>query len=333
MRKATLKTGVYMEAVPLEFLQTVVFLCVDEETESGLQRKPKATGFFVRVPIENMTDSLDYVVTARHCVDEARQYGKIYIRMNCNTGRFTEIPTDVKDWLIHDSADVATIPLLPTVLPPGVQLEQISLKLADFVGNSPDYMYVGETQFGKVEIQPRVGHQVYFMGLFTQHYGQERNLPIARFGNISRMPGNVILVGADKTESEVIAYLVEFHSIGGHSGSPVFFMYPIMVRDQRLLKLTEDKSELNVCADVILAWVSGFMGLVSGHYDIEQEARKSGDILGEIQVKMNSGIAIVTPAEAVSQLLLREDLKEYRLKLGKIVESKRAKPKLDSAKP
>lgn len=65
-----------MVAVPNQFIRTVVFLCT-EETDGATQKTvPRATGFFVRV------NDIDYVVTARHCVEEAFAYEYIYIRIN-----------------------------------------------------------------------------------------------------------------------------------------------------------------------------------------------------------------------------------------------------------
>ena len=204
-----------MEAVPEEYLKTVVFLCVDEQTANGTHLVPKATGFFVRVTLEGSnSDALDYVVTARHCIEEARPYGHIYIRENLKKGSFLNLKTKVEDWFLHDNADVAAIPVLRSALPPNIQstdTDQVSLKVSDFVGGSPDYKYVGETRFGSVEIQPRVGHQVYFLGLFTEHYGTERNLPIARFGHISRMP-DWLDIEMNNTHLRIMGYLAEFYS-------------------------------------------------------------------------------------------------------------------------
>jgi hypothetical protein len=323
-----------MEAIPDESLRVVVFLCVDEPRESGVVRVPKATGLFVKVPGQNSPNNdVDYVVTARHCIDEARQFKHIYIRVNRKNDKFIEFPTNVEDWYSHDNADVAAIPILRHSLPKGMQpedLECTAVLISSFVGGSPNYEIVLGTQYDNKVIQPRIGHQVYLLGLFTEHYGIERNLPIARFGHISRMP-ELVHVKINNTNIELMAYLIEFHSLGGHSGSPVFFLYPMLIEDQRTLQF-EDGKKLAIPVAVNFVWHTGFLGLVSGHYDIEQEAQKTGDILGEIQVGLNSGIAFVTPAEAVTQLLMREDLKEYRNNLGKMAETKRPKPILDVAK-
>jgi hypothetical protein len=104
---------------------------------------------------------------------------------------------------------VAAIPIVRDKLPEDVQpneLDIISLKFGDFVGGAPDYKMIVTQHEKQLEIQPRVGHQVYFLGLFTEHYGQERNLPIARFGNISRMP-NYVTIETLGTKTSVIAYI------------------------------------------------------------------------------------------------------------------------------
>ena len=324
----------YMEAIPEGYMKTVVFLCVDEPINGGTKRVPKATGFLAHVPVEDSTDlGVDYLVTAGHCINEARQYGVVHIRVNRKAGKFIEFPTKVDDWYIHDSADVAAIPCLPSALPSGIQskdLDTNSLDINAFVGGAPSYKKIVIRYRNEHEIRPRVGHGVYFVGLFTEHYGEECNLPIARFGNISRMP-SLITVESHGIRSSIIAYLVEFHSWGGHSGSPVFYLIPTTVEHHIPLSLTNGSS-LSLPQRIDLSWETGFMGLISGHYPIVEKAQKRGDILGDIRVELNSGIATVTPAIAVTELLMREDFVEYRKEIKGIAESKRPFPTLDIAK-
>ena len=54
------------------------------------------------------------------------------------------------------------------------------------------------------------------------------------------------------------------------------------------------------------------MGVVPGRFDISRSAETIGDVQGDIQTKMNSGIAMVTPAAAVTNLLMREDVVDHR---------------------
>ena len=324
----------YMEAIPEDYLKAVAFLCVDESINGGTKRIPKATGFFVRVPVEDSIDiSIDYLVTAGHCINEARQYGVLYIRVNRKVGKFIEFPTKIDDWYVHDRADVAAIPILRDALPAGIQstdLDLTSLDINAFVGGAPSYKKIVIRYGNEHEIRPRVGHGVYFVGLFTEHYGEERNLPIARFGNISGMP-ELITGESHDIKSAIIAYLIEFHSWGGHSGSPVFYLIPTTVEHHVAVSSANGKI-VGVPQRIDLSWETGFMGLISGHYPIVEKAQTTGDILGEIQVKLNSGIATVTPAIAVTELLMREDFVEYRKEIKGIAEAKRPVPTLDIAK-
>jgi hypothetical protein len=312
----------YMEAIPNNHMKTVVFLCVDESIMGSTKRIPKATGFFVRVPIEGSNDLyVDYIVTARHCIEEARQYGVVYVRGNRKLGGFIEFPTKVDDWYIHDNADVAIINILWNMLPKDTQpqdLDLVSIPHNSFVGGSPDYKIFVPTVSGEQEVQPRVGHQVYMIGLFTEHYGKERNLPIARFGHIARMPDSLDICVHD-THLSIVAYLIEFYSWGGHSGSPVFFMIPVVEQDAMGGMLMR----------VHLSWKTGLLGLVSGHYEIKKDAETTGGY-GEVQFALNSGIAYVTPAEAITQLLIMEDLVKKRNELKSLVDSHKPLTTLDT---
>ena len=305
-----------MVAVPDDYLRAVVFLCIDEPNESGVPRRiPKATGFFVRVRLteqpvtEQPAPTVDYLVTARHCVEEAMRYEHLWVRWNLKAGGFIEVSTNCTDWITSNDSDVAAILMLSSILPDGVSVsdcDTTSLSMTEFVGPDPDYKYVGGSEFGPIEVQPRVGNEAYFLGLFTQQYGEERNLPIARFGHISRMPSVVEMKGPGDTRFKSVAYLMEFQSWGGNSGSRVFFLHPMIVEDQDIV------SGHDVTTGVNQIHVSGFMGLVNAHFEIPKVADTEEDGLGEIQTALNSGIAMVTPADAVRQLLMREDVVEHR---------------------
>jgi hypothetical protein len=152
-----------------------------------------------------------------------------------------------------------------------------------------------------------VGHEVFFTGLFGQHAGRLRNLPIARFGNISRLPGEPIAIRrlGNSTE-EIEGYLVEATSWGGHSGSPAFWLYPVsMVWFAPSSDRPDSQIPVSSPGQII-----GLMGLVSAHFDIPREATTKGDILGRIVTSINSGIAVVTPAHFIRQLIDSEPVRD-----------------------
>jgi hypothetical protein len=140
------------------------------------------------------------------------------------------------------------------------------------------------------------------------------------------------------SRSVAVAYLVEFRSFGGQSGSPVMVRRRVFNLIQvQVNAISADAGGAEAGQETISvqnpdAEVFGFLGLVSGHFDIEQQAQTTGDILGSITTAINSGIAIVTPAEAVRELLLREDVVEDRQQVyddaarASVQEAERATP-------
>lgn len=116
---------------------------------------------------------------------------------------------------------------------------------------------------------------------------------------LERNPGN------PPTMFQGRAYLAECLSWGGHSGSPAFCLFP--VGGTSVITLPGG-SPLPIS---LLGNIYAFMGLVSHHYDILREAETLG-VIGSIKNRLNSGIAVITPAEEIIALLNREDLAEER---------------------
>jgi hypothetical protein len=261
----------------------------------------------IMVPYEgNRAKFAMYMVTARHCIEE--QQGTIFIRINTNyrgDQGFVDVPTKKDDWIVHDQADVAVIFFKPPVGPSGS-------RTFEFQGNLDiDKLIDGDSCFRgdplpaaarRQGVQVAVGDDVFFTGLFVQHAGTEQNLPIARFGAIARMPAEPISFKTHRGSLRVAihAYLVEAHSWGGHSGSPAFWSFFHALVENNILKPI---------------WLVGLLGLVSAHFDIPQETERSGELHnleGDVKVAINSGIAVVTPASAIKELLMREVVVEDR---------------------
>jgi hypothetical protein len=64
-----------------------------------------------------------------------------------------------------------------------------------------------------------LGDDLFVAGLFYLHTGATRNIPIVRMANVAALRGEPVL---NRDGHLMDAYLVESHSIGGLSGSPVF---------------------------------------------------------------------------------------------------------------
>lgn len=301
-------------------LGIVIFICVEERLPSGDSRRvPRATAFLTVIKGEPFWTG--YVVTAAHVLEGIGNRA-FYLRFNTQAG-FDDVETSRYEWFIHDYADVA----LARVQWSTYALQSIHPE--QFIGADYDLRVQEMRDAGLIQlpglfsgstIQIETGNDVSIIGLFAQHYGRSKSLPVARAGTIARMPSEPVeYVHPGGTHSKATAYLVEFRSWGGQSGSPVlvhrklFNLVPVQTSSLPGDTDAEGFGSGTIWVQSPETEVFGLLGLVSGHFDIEQEAQTSGDIFGSITTAINSGIAIVTPADAVRDLLWRDDVVEDRL--------------------
>jgi hypothetical protein len=141
--------------------------------------------------------------------------------------------------------------------------------------------------------RPGLGDEVATVGLYSSHYGQDRNVPVVRIGNIARLPGEPVL----SKRGYVKAFLIETKSILGLSGSPVYVNVPHIT-------LSASGSIRTLHGDGLDAFPIGMMlgyHVVSTLEDqipvpsTEGETAKSETSLDE----RNTGFAVVVPIEAI----------------------------------
>ena len=149
------------------------------------------------------------------------------------------------------------------------------------------------------------GDEVFLTGLFSNHSGQQRNIPIIRIGNIACMPEEPVQT---KALGAIDAYLVEARSIGGLSGSPVFVHLSGVRKGS--LKLGQEP----------IYW----LGLMHGHFDLERldMDEVESDIL--MDLKVNMGIAIVVPVSKVLEVLNQEEFTKAREKHDEVLRFQKA---------
>jgi hypothetical protein len=263
--------------VPDEVLQCVCFICV----KSGDVYRYGGTGFFVSVPSEMYPKArYVYLITAKHCIEKAQQYGNLYLRLNKVDGKADMVKVEAK-WLYSDreASDVAVLrfPSLRHVF----QYKHIA-----------EDMFATEERIEKQGIG--VGDDLVITGLFTERYGNQRNIPIVRSGVIAAMPDEP-LEDID-TGLEYNAYLAEVRSIGGLSGSPVF----VFLGPARSLK-----GKITISQKIYL------LGLVRGHWDIRHRGQPLGFTEDELQA-VNMGIAIITPFQDALEIINGEELVRER---------------------
>src|SRR5215204_2658959 len=73
--------------IPDTLLKCVCFLCVEGRDSQGVRWRYGGTGFFLVVMSDVIPDQGSvYLVTAKHCVERAQQYGALYLRLNTVDG-------------------------------------------------------------------------------------------------------------------------------------------------------------------------------------------------------------------------------------------------------
>jgi len=261
-----------------QFRRCVAFICVDiaDEETGEIKRVPAGTAFFVGMHLVGDRAAL-YLVTARHVVEAARGHGAVYVRANREQGGYTDSEIDPDVFRMHPIADVAAAAVDTT---DGV----------DFIFIQDSYLMTDELCESEAVSE---GDELFFVGLFPKVPGTARSQPIVRFGRISLMPQEPLLLQmhyGSAERSACDAYLAESHSWGGYSGAPAFVVFSPLRRPG-----------FNPSQPFAL------LGLVHGHYEIEQDVDFLGDALVTGKVPVNAGLSVVMPAQRITEVLMDDE--------------------------
>lgn len=264
--------------IPPELKNNVVFLGVMD----GDTYLPKATGFIVGTHMKYGT--VLQLVTAEHVVVGLRNKGHEQVYLRTHLPNLDPQPISLLDnWYFHpdaerNPADVAVCPI-------------------SFRGFGDDEVVVldPEAFVTPKNIESRewgVGDEIVVVGLFRNHYGRRKNIPLVRIGSLAALPDEPV-----KTRWGFIeAYLVELHSIGGLSGSPVYIHHPPFRIDK------DGKPQVITGARLNL------LGLMQGHFDIptlnEDSVVEDDNEGGSI----NTGVGVVVPAHKILETINHPDL-------------------------
>ena len=268
--------------VPEPVRKCVLFVLYNDKDG---KKQVAGTAFMVGIKDKEFGLAFGYCVTALHVLakiyrDSADK--NIILRVNLKDGGFEERVIPYDEWQKHPkdvSVDVAVLDWFPSPVKYDIALIVIE--------SAVDQTVIEGEKIG-------AGDEVFITGLFVNHTGKNRNLPIVRTGNIAMMPEEKIHVGGF---GDIDAYLIEARSIGGLSGSPVFVQKaPVKVVDKELYVSQVDH---------IYFW----LGLIHGHFQVEPKKEVVNDLAAE-EAQINMGIAIVVPAikviETINQPLFKE---------------------------
>jgi hypothetical protein len=260
------------------------------------------TAFYVTQISKDSKLSFRYLVTAKHVIDKIRdRCAEVCIRVNQKNGDAKWVETRLEDWFFHPTDNEVDVAIYrDNTLSP--ELDHSPLPLSMFLSQSSGMHH----EIG-------IGREVFLAGLFAIHYGERRNIPIIRVGNIAAMP-------EEKVETKfglMDAYLIEARSLSGISGSPVFVNVPRISAYSFGQHLSPYESPLISATSTDEFYL---LGLMHGHWDIDYEFDTDTTVVEDAHGKMsvNMGIAIVVPdskiLEVIEQPMIRKKEKEIEAK-------------------
>lgn len=303
--------GLVTMLVPDQLLKCAVFI--------GIRRDgrflPRATGFLTAYT-DHQVRFLQ-AVTAEHVVSGLLSINEtIWCRVNLTNGDTAEYEMPASAWKFHPdertATDVAVCPLRGHVDDPGhqtVNWDHHSLALNDRFSISATNDVMAQKQIG-------TGDEICVVGLFRSHFGKQRNTPIVRIGNIALLKGEPVHT---KFKGYVDGYLIEAHSIGGLSGSPVFVsMPPLRVLGGTIVQTQGRQFYL--------------LGLMHGHFDIADLNQDSVvEDARDATSGINTGVGVVIPVEKIIETVQHPDLAAERYEVAmKMREEEGATPDAES---
>jgi hypothetical protein len=157
-----------------------------------------------------------------------------------------------------------------------------------------------------------LGDEVFITGAFWPRLGEQKNIPIVRMGNIAALPEEPVEFFSPRHP----AYLVETRSLGGISGSPVFF-------DPHTRSGTGGRSLGPVAAANAGTGKSSrptiiiphrFVGMVLGTWHSDSEKDFISGQIGDKRVDAlwNTGISVVLPDSRIVEFLMSENMQRRR---------------------
>jgi hypothetical protein len=279
-----------------EYLKCVAYLYRSEH-EAKEAINIGGSAFLVSVLLEGFPPPMGavYAVTNKHVIQKNAKC----LRINTSDGG-TEV-FKLSNWHLSKEDDLAVC-LVPYLDP---------FRYA--VGTIPQNNFLTEDIVYSWGVGP--GDEVVLIGRFINQEGKQRNIPTVRFGHIAQMPMEPLEYDGQFQES----FLCEIKSIGGFSGSPVFFAPEI------LPKLPDGKEPEEK---------SFLLGVDWCHVqNVENALDEKGREIDHIQVRVNSGMMGVIPAWKLQKLLNSDEVVEMRRAIADGERKYRSQPdvSLDSA--
>ncbi len=319
--------------IPSDFNKNAVLFLFQKNTTTNYE--PLGTSFMVQVanlhyphiyiPIPFVGKNIIlfhpwYLVTAKHVLfdekDNLRQ--DVYIRFNNNTNGISWAPLSalIQNQLFrvlfstNTAVDMAVVTLnipskIPKMLSPGlIWPNNISLGAID--------SSLLLTSDKMVQYDIKEGYDMFFVGLFVNFYGSNRNFPICRFGHLAMIPDEGISIAGKPKQT---LFLMDTPAYGGNSGSPAFFRTERSIPILKTLNLLSSKSGEH--DKIILAGIVDAM--FTDPYEVDANVPPFRTPLFTMG---NAGIAAIVPATYIHEVLFSKDEIKNRKLFFKMLEPK-----------
>jgi len=258
----------------------------DSDSQAA-SRLPIGTFFFAEHSIgPGAAGCVQYIVTCRHVIEGFIRDSppkRMFIRVNSGPHGFAEdFEINVGDWVFVDNVDVA---VARWTLPAQRQFWAYPVERRQPFGLFP-------------------GQNTFFIGMFAGAPGFVSVQAVVRTGNIARVISEVPLrFKADPEETTPCGvHLVEMHSWGGESGSPVF------VFDERFP--AETPYAFNPGYGPGNEHRPAILGVLHGQFEIAKPVMNDEREIGS--ANLNAGIGIVIPMRDIIATLHTPSLVEDR---------------------
>jgi len=284
--------------IPENVKKLVAFVYVGDNPHDA---RLSGTGFFVSVSKVSSTNgpTAYYFVTAKHVIlkPDRSPVSRIFLRVNDRHDGVAMVPVDLilagtnKNVYFHQDADV-DLAVIAGVPDP---------QYCDIMTLDSGYL-TSESDIRALHIHE--GTDTFFTGLFTHYFGSSRNYPIVRFGKFALATDEKLDWPEPKFDSGTNIwqitrqnlYLIESTSLGGNSGSPVFFQFG-MEREANTISFGGPELKL--------------AGVMKGNFgDIESIIPIETAVIPG--VRTNTGVAAVIPAYLLHDILFCDEIKTRR---------------------
>ena len=194
-----------MPSIPQK-LTDFVFYLFEKNPKTGQTVGPYGTGSIISRASHGAAPLKHYYgITNKHVALD----GASIIRINTRDGKTRPLKFGPEEWHFNDDlGDIAAIDLTMHL---DANRDQVScIDELSFVGEDFTSYYT-----------LRLGADVFMIGLFVSHDGGTRNVPSAKFGNVSMLADGGAPVEQPHGKP-LPAHLADMRSRTGYSGSPVF---------------------------------------------------------------------------------------------------------------